>query len=178
MGNGTTRVATVYTCAGCSEYYHVSKVVFNFANANADDRLGANEGYSYGMSVDYSDLTKKSTKPQSASTFSLSTTFTFTQDKWISAPIAHLYITTSGHVDKALGYVSGFDDKLSAINNMLDYYDKATTSGTYTYTGNLSTDTLKGYVYFAFLNENQLTAYRINSIYATATFDFGEPVLN
>ena len=180
MGDGTrtTRVATVDECVA-GDYVHIRQIVFNYSNPNREDRLGANEGFSYGMSVDCDDLLERSTTKQSLpANFALTTTFTTKHATIPTTAEAHLCITTAGSIDKALGFVGGIDDKTTAFNNALDYADGKNGSATYVYNGNPSAGTLKGRLYFVFTNQNQFASYTIKSISATATFTFSEPKVN
>ena len=178
MGSGTERKETIIECVH-GDYYYVRKVEFYYSNST-EHRLGANEGYSYGMSVDHDDLLAKNTEKQELATnFTVNTTFVTQHDTFPTTAVAHLCITAKGHIDKALGFVGGLDDKTEAFNNSLGYYDGENGSGTYKCKGDFKSSNLKDkHVYFVFTNQNQFAAYRVKSVSATAVFDYGEPASN
>ncbi len=170
MENDTTRTATVYECSKC-DYKHVRKIVFDYSRA-PNNRINANTGYSYGMTVDYSDLTT-----QRVSSFKVETSFTFDMDGFLGTKVlAHFYITSTGSLDKQLGFVSGVDEKVQAITNMVDYADADDDSKAWENSVDFPMDNLKSSnVYFVFINENYGGAFTVKTITGKATFDFGEP---
>ncbi|MBE7088911.1 MAG: hypothetical protein E7370_05315 [Clostridiales bacterium] len=173
MGNSTTRTATIHECAngGCDITY-VSKIVFSYS-ISPDDRINANTGYSYGMSVNYSDLNTKNT----VENFRVDTSFTFEQHNSIFSSVnAHYYITSSGSVDKELGFVSGVDEKVDAIANSIGYIEADDDSEPWSGYVNFPYNKLEdNHVYFVFINENYTAAYTVKTVSCTATFDFGDP---
>ena len=167
MGYGTTRTATVYRCAGCTEYVHVSKVVFSFDKSPAQ-RIDSHTGYSYGMSLDYSDLTT-----QSVDSFHLYTAFSFTKTGDLEA---HYWIASKGNMDKAIGFFSGIDEKFATIGNEIDSIHTQEENKKHEKSITVDKNELtSSNIYFVFLNQNYFNHMVVTNITATATFDFGEP---
>ena len=167
MGGSNKRTATVYECANC-DYSYVRKIVFDYS-ITPNYKVGAQNGYSYGMSVDYSDLTN-----QTVSTFRVYTAFTYSG----SSPHPHFYITPSGSMNKELSFIGGADDKVDAISNAEGYIEADNENKTWDgYVDYKYSKVKDNNVYFVFINQHYFSSYTVKTLYATCTFDFGEPTL-
>lgn len=180
MGSGTTRTATVYRCAGCTEYKHISKIVFTYSK-EPNQWLNINTGWCYGMSVDYSDLETGVTNDLSKLTsFRVDVTTSVDISNFIfeKETFADIYITPKGEsVDSKLGYLE-FLDKSYAIANSEGH--KAIDDDSKPWSGYVDFSAGKlidDHVYFVFINFNASSGYRIKSLSATAVFNFGEPTI-
>ena len=165
-GNDTTREVTTYDCANC-DYSYVRKIVFKY-NRSLDDRIDANQGRTYGVNLDYADVTSNKTD-----TFDISYGYAFTKTGDLTC---HLYVTHAGK-EGLNNFVSGVDDKVQSINEHIDLSETNDKSGAMHYgsvtanTGRLSGNKM----YFFFCNTNYFNHMVVKKLEATFTFDFGEP---
>ncbi len=167
MGGSNKRTATIYECANC-DYSYVKQIVFNYS-ITPNYKVGTQKGYSYGMSIDYSDLTN-----QTVSTFKVEASFTYAG----SNAHPHFYITPSGSINKELSFIGGADDKVDAIANAEGYIEADNENKTWGgYVDYPYSKVKDNNVYFVFINQNYLFSYTVKTLSATSTFDFGEPTL-
>lgn len=167
MGGSNKRTATVYECANC-DYSYVRKIVFNYS-VTPNYKVGTHKGYSYGMSVDYSDLTN-----QTVSSFRVDVSFTYSG----SNAHPHFYITPSGTMNKELSFIGGADDKVDAIADAVGYIEADNENKAWGgYVDYEYSKVKDNNVYFVFINQNYLFSFTVKTLSATSTFDFGEPTL-
>ena len=166
MGNSTKRTATIYECGNC-DYSYVRKIVFDYA-VSPDYKVGTHKGYSYGMTVDYSDLTN-----QTVTQFRVTTFFTYS-----GSAAAHYYITPTGSMNKELGFISGVDDKTGSIADAVGYVKGEDTSKEQGGYVDFEYSKVKNKtIYFVFINQNYVSSFTVKTLWASAVFDFGEPNL-
>ena len=175
MGGGTTRVATILKCPTCDHQY-VRKIVYSYSKPDADKWLNINTGWTYGMSVDRSDLT---TTSLTSFKVEVTTSFTISNSWFEKETFADIFITPKGEgIDNKLAYLE-FLDKTSAVSNSVG--SKSIEDDSKPWTGVVDfpvKSLIDDHVYFVFMNFNASSGYRIHSISATAVFDYGDPKVN